>query len=291
MRVLFIHGRAQGGKSSAELLPVWRAALDRGLAKIGASLPPDTKYDLPFYGDTLDDFVARAKLPSSGQIVAMGPGQDQGYELFMQSVLQEIEAAGEITEVEIRQEMPDAELQEMGPQNWEWVQAIVKVIDQKWPGISGATIEKFLTDVYLYIDKPVVRKAIDEIVQAALTDEPTLVVGHSLGSVVGYNLLVAKAPEIRLAGYVTIGSPLGIKAITASLGLPRNPAPKRWMNAFDTRDIVALNPLDARHFPVAPPIANFGGVKNHTDNRHGITGYLDDRTVAKQVMAFAKSAT
>ena len=153
--------------------------------------------------------------------------------------------------------------------------------------ISGATIEKFLTDVYLYLDKPAVRKKIDGIVEAALTDQPTVVVGHSLGSIVAYNVLVKHAPRMKLAGFLTIGSPLGIKAITALLGLPRNPAAGRWVNAYDKRDIVALNPLNAKHFPVAPPVSNFSGVRNHTDNRHGIAGYLDDPTVARQLVAFA----
>ena len=287
MRSRFGHGRSQGGKSSASLLAEWRKALDRGLGSAALSLPGSVSFDQPFYGDTLDDFVTRAKLPSTRELVQMGPGQDQGYELFAQSVLQEMSTSAEISETEIRQQMPEGELQEMGPQNWEWVQALVQVIDGHWPAISGVTIEKFLTDVYLYLDKPAVRKKIDGIVEAALTDQPTVVVGHSLGSIVAYNVLVKHAPSMKLAGFLTIGSPLGIKAITALLGLPRNPAAGRWVNAYDKRDIVALNPLNARHFPVAPPVKNFSGVRNHTDNRHGIAGYLDDPTVAKQLVAFA----
>jgi hypothetical protein len=156
-----------------------------------------------------------------------------------------------------------------------------------WPGISGRTIETFLNDVYLYLDKAVVRKKINSIVESELTDEPTVVVAHSLGSVVAYDVLMSHHSNINLAGFLTVGSQLGIKAITAMLGLPRNPAPGKWVNAYDKRDIVALNPLDANHFPVAPQIVNFAGVKNHTSNRHGIDGYLDDSVVAKQVAAFA----
>ena len=48
-------------------------------------------------------------------------------------------------------------------------------------------------------------------------------------------------------------------------------------------DVVALNPLDSTFFNVRPEIFNFKGVKNHTDNQHGIVGYLNDPTVAKHI--------
>lgn len=59
-------------------------------------------------------------------------------------------------------------------------------------------------------------------------------------------------------------------------------------------DIVALNPLDSTHFPVAPKIANYGGVENTTGNHHGIGGAppergdLLDRKILEQIVAFAK---
>ena len=49
-------------------------------------------------------------------------------------------------------------------------------------------------------------------------------------------------------------------------------------------DVVALYPLDADNFPVRPAIENNPTVKNHTDNRHGIVGYLDNPDVAKRIL-------
>ena len=57
-----------------------------------------------------------------------------------------------------------------------------------------------------------------------------------------------------------------------------------WFNAYDERDIIALNPLDDLHFPVTPPIRNFGGVQNESDNHHKIRGYLSDRVVATRIV-------
>jgi hypothetical protein len=46
---------------------------------------------------------------------------------------------------------------------------------------------------------------------------------------------------------------------------------------MDPDDVVALYPLDRRHFPLSPEIENKTDVRNHTGNQHGIAGYLDDR--------------
>ena len=292
MRILFIHGRSQGGKSSEKLSREWGDALKRGLSAAGLSLPGDIAFDQPFYGDRLDELVKKSKLPAPSNIVAMGNSSgDAGFDSFTRSVLQEIDARGEISEAEVRSQMSSGEtLEEMGPQNWKWVRAFVRAVDNRWPDFSGAQINDFLTDVWLYLDKPAVQSAIDSIIEAELTDEPTLVVSHSLGTVVAYNIL--KKHKIDLAGFMTLGSPLAIKAITAKLGLLENVAPKRWVNAYDKADIVALNPLDSTHFPVAPKIVNYGGVHNTTGNRHGIggvhpeCGYLIDEKVVQQIVAF-----
>jgi hypothetical protein len=65
----------------------------------------------------------------------------------------------------------------------------------------------------------------------------------------------------------------------------RFPSPAAaWYNAFDSRDLIALYPLDRDNFPVKPDIENYSRVRNRTDNRHGIIGYLDDATVAKKIL-------
>jgi hypothetical protein len=48
--------------------------------------------------------------------------------------------------------------------------------------------------------------------------------------------------------------------------------------------VVALYPLDRANFLVTPEIENYAEVKNSTDNRHGIVGYLDDARVAKRLL-------
>ena len=96
-------------------------------------------------------------------------------------------------------------------------------------------------------------------------------------------------PELMHRGevcrYFGGSRPLNPATLYRGIRQGRYPKPvKVWFNAFDTRDVVALYPLDGANFPVTPAIENYAGVNNHTDNRHGIAGYLDDPVVAKRIL-------
>lgn len=282
-----VHGIAQGGRNVDELRTIWIETLQEGLHLAGGRWPRDLKVDFPYYGDALDQAVAQAALPTPADVVAKGPGQNDPFEQFMQSALAEMQAQGGIADAVVSASMePGPGSQEKGIRNWRWVQALARVIDRRFTAASSFTIEAFLREVFVYIARPAVRRRIDAIVDAEVTTEPTVVIGHSLGSVVAYNVVRARRREVDVRRFITVGSPLGLRAISSRLGVVEHPAAKSgWFNAYDKRDIVALNPLDASNFPVAPAIVNHEKVDNSSDNRHGIIGYLDDRGVAAQVAA------
>lgn len=281
MRLLLIHGRAQGGHDPALLKQAWLAALHEGCAAAGRPLPAVAAVDFPYYGDELDHWTARAKLPGAADVVAKGSGQNQAFESFMQSALDQLRVTAGLSDAEIDAELTPGAPIEKGVQNWAWVQALARVLDRRLTPLSDFTIETFLKDVYLYLSSKPVQRAIDGIVEAMLTDEPTLVIAHSLGTVVAYNVIRAHRQRLDLRKFITVGSPLGIRVISSRLGVVTNPAGQDgWFNAYDERDVVALNPLDQRNFPALPPILNYAGVRNQTDNRHGIAGYLNDPRVA-----------
>jgi hypothetical protein len=101
---------------------------------------------------------------------------------------------------------------------------------------------------------------------------------------VAYNVLSklpANAPDIPL--FLTLGSPLGIRAISQQLETPlaKPRGVRRWVNARDPRDVVALHPLDSNYFDINPPIEDFSGVDNFDPNRHSIEGYLADPFVLR----------
>jgi hypothetical protein len=65
--------------------------------------------------------------------------------------------------------------------------------------------------------------------------------------------------------------------------LKHPPGIGKWFNAMDQRDVVALYPLNKKNFGIDPEVENKTNVLNHTRNRHGIAGYLDDEEVAKRI--------
>ena len=286
MRILLIHGRAQGGQVADELKSTWVETLRAGYSLASRPWSDAVQVDFPYYADVLDHFAAQAELPLPQDVLAKGGGHDPQFEQFLHGALAEIQAGADIPDDEVRAELAPGQPQEKGIENWPWTQALIRVIDGRFPRVTGYTVQKVLRDVYLYITHREVARQVDAIVEEKLTNEPTLVVGHSLGSVVAYNLLRKHRRNVQLRKFVTVGSPLGLRVISSKLGVPENPAGKvGWFNAYDERDVVALNPLDEVYFPVDPPVANYNRVRNDTDNRHGIIGYLNDPVIAGQIAA------
>jgi len=283
-RLLFVHGRGQAGLKVADLQAAWLAALAEGFQAIGKPMPRDLQVDFPFYGDILERFVTQASLPTTSEVVSRGGTPNNELLAFQNDVAQSIRQQLGVPDDQVLAEYGNNP-KPRGPLNWEWVQAILRAIDHHGGGLSADGIERFTRDVYLYLTLAPAREAVDAEVRGKLTGERTLVVAHSLGSVVAYNVLHAggRPPDIPL--FMTVGSPLGIRAIRDQLVPVSFPSRVRsWYNAFDTRDVVALFPLDGTNFPVSPPIENFAGVRNQTENRHGIAGYLNDKHVAAKVL-------
>ncbi|MBR1234963.1 alpha/beta fold hydrolase [Bradyrhizobium sp. AUGA SZCCT0182] len=285
MRLLLIHGRAQEGKSSKVIEDEWMAALGRGFSGIGVRMPAGLQIDAPFYGDELLKQLARHDLPPADGVATRGGAMNDEYAAFLEDVAIQLRSDDKVTHREVEEEMGPVP-QPRGPENWEWVQAIIRVIDRRTPGVSNYSIGQLLRDVFIYANDSKTRREINKIVAAQLTNDPTVIVAHSLGSVVAYEVLREHAGN-SVPRLLTVGSPLGIRAIRDKLATPLTmPTGIRdWYNAFDDRDVVALYPLNAENFAIKPPIKNYPFVNNHTDNRHGIAGYLDDADVATQIAA------
>jgi len=282
MKLVLIHGRSQEGKNPVQLQQQWETALKKGLSSAGLTWPTNVQIAFPFYGDKLDELLKELDAPLIEDVMQRGAAQDTAEAQFRGDLLYEIARNAGISDADI-QAYYSGQPQEKGPLNWEWVQSILKALD-KTP-LGEAAIDAFTRDVYVYLTNKAVRRVIDGLVSPYLTEGSCVVVGHSLGSVVGYNVLSKTAQNVSANRYVTVGSPLGLKAIKRQLDTPlaMPPCTKKWYNAMDERDVVALYPLDIENFPIQPPIENKTNVDNHTDNRHGIEGYLDDPEVARSI--------
>jgi hypothetical protein len=285
-RLIFVHGRDQQGMDPAVLKSRWFTALQRGADSARRQLPPSLDVSFPYYGDVLNKYASSADIPLTADIQARGDASaNKDFLRFEAELADQLRRGADISDDAVDDEYGN-EPAPRDPENWRWVQAIVRVLDKHAGSISGDWIERFMRDVYLYTNRGGVRAEIDAIVAPSLTEEPAVVVAHSLGSVVAYNILRTDRRSLHVPVLVTVGCPLAIRAIRGQfvpLRFPR-PSVNSWSNAFDPRDIVALYPLDAANFPVNPAVTNYDKVNNHTDNRHRIDGYLDDPTVAKWIL-------
>ncbi|SEM35145.1 hypothetical protein [Nonomuraea pusilla] len=115
---------------------------------------------------------------------------------------------------------------------------------------SAAFAELFAPEVAVYLtDQARRERARQAVADTIRRREPSVVVAHSLGSVVTYEALWAN-PELRVDLLVTLGSPLGMRNVVFERLLPapvdgRGERPKgvaRWVNIADKDDIAAIPP-------------------------------------------------
>lgn len=292
-QLVLVHGRSQEHKDSKALKVEWLDALAEGLAKSNLQLPiADNDVRFAFYGDALYDLTNGKSADAAAEIVVRGTDADADEQRFTRSVLEEIRQNAGISDAQLAAAAGE-DVVRRGPQNWEWFQGILQAIDRYVPHGSGTSIALFTRDVYQYLKNSAIRQLIEDGVSKAITPGvETVVVSHSLGTVVAYNLLRREGHlrNWKVSLFVTVGSPLAITEIRKTLkGFAPTRCPEcaaAWFNAMDERDVVALYPLNTARFPLDPlnpAILNKIDVRNRTRNRHGIAGYLDDQEVAKRI--------
>ncbi len=308
-RLIFVHGRNQQGKDPTELRRHWFESLRAGFERVGLEMPiTEDDVIFPFFGDALHTLTSEAEEESpDGADAVLGDelsvarsgtkAQDDTAQFGREVLTDLLDGAGVPAEaINAEIERRDAEQDEPKPRRggrgggmltWEWVQSGLTILDRFIPGASGASVAYAASDVAQYLRDDSIRSEIDGVVAAAFAQcdpgDSLVVVAHSLGTVIAYDLLAHDKLEQThdVAALVTVGSPLGVTAIRRAVSPIDHPkSVRQWLNAYDDRDVVALYPLDHRHFSVSPPILNHGVVVNDSNNHHKIEGYLSDPTVA-----------
>jgi len=282
--LILVHGRAQQGQDPEVLKQQWLDTLRLGLGRGRSAILEDIDVVFPYYGDLLDKFLREMQDSIPEDVVVRGDPNsiDTEYRSFQAEFLEGVRQQLKLEDAQIELFIAD-KVRERGPLNWEWVQALLRAADVM-PGVSARAIQGFTRDVFIYLSRSLVRKAVNAVVDAALPSGKTILIAHSLGTVVAYDVLTNLERKVDIPLLVTVGSPLGIGPIRRTLAPLRFPGGvASWFNALDGRDVVALYQLDATTFPIAPPVENYAGVRNGTENAHGIAGYLNDPIVAKRI--------
>jgi hypothetical protein len=155
--------------------------------------------------------------------------------------------------------------------------------------IFRALVKVTFKDVYAYFFggfaepmRKVLRQAIDGV------DGPLIVVGHSLGTIIAYDVLREESMRGReIPLLVTAGSPLAVQEVqdlvVSPLQVPAGVA--AWRNVADARDLVAL---DSTIRPEYVPESRCSDllVVNDSASHHGIREYLSTAAIRDAVTPF-----
>lgn len=133
-----------------------------------------------------------------------------------------------------------------------------------------------------------------------------MLIAHSMGTVIAYDVLTQLVPDVKIHTFVTLGSPLGLPAVMKPIYAEQGrdfkvekmlPAPeniqKAWFNFSDLRDSVALNYNLSDDFAknskgVGPLdfVVNNDYEINRKKNPHKSYGYLRAKEVAEVIHDF-----
>jgi pimeloyl-ACP methyl ester carboxylesterase len=130
----------------------------------------------------------------------------------------------------------------------------------RWFGVAGMVVAERLVwksaaQVTKYLTDEEYRRKIQKTVRDLVGPETEVIIGHSLGSVIAYE--VAQQLEHPLRLLVTLGSPLGLGTVIYPRLRPQPPGfpckVKRWVNVADRGDLIAAEPDLTRMFSQGVP--------------------------------------
>ncbi|MDX3847866.1 serine peptidase [Streptomyces europaeiscabiei] len=156
------------------------------------------------------------------------------------------------------------------------------------PGVMEWFMVRWAREVCLYLQPSAAREAVQKRVREAIAaHQPDVVIAHSLGSVIAYEVL-HNCRDIQVPLLVTLGSPLALPKtvfprLTPSPGHGRGKKPQavhRWANLADPGDLVAV--------PVKGISRRFDGVESdqhcsvhQTYRFHHVEQYLKTPKLAR----------
>jgi hypothetical protein len=156
-------------------------------------------------------------------------------------------------------------------------------------------VGRFASDVIDYLYGPFKQRMRAPVATALAADPPpTVIVAHSLGTIIAYDVLAEPAfAHMRDSLLVTIGCPLGIGNVQDRLrdgaGRP-NPVPPAldaWRNFADRWDPVALDQTLRDEFDPPKNFAKDEQVNNPAPDNHELLGYLSVAIVHDTIVAAA----
>jgi endonuclease G, mitochondrial len=290
VQLVFVHGRSQQGRDPVLLRSAWTAGLAKGLVRAGLPTVDARDAWFPYYGDTLVEALPlwESILPTAAGLEvaeALAPSAPDARGLYESLLEEAATAAGMPTELRDADPAPDvAEGRLVGSVVSRLQRQLTWLANRS--GLDDVVIARAFRDVAAYLDAPDVRKRVlDEVLTSVPDRGPVVLVCHSLGTVVGMDLLTRLPTEVEVRALVTAGSPLGMDSVHRRLLVGGPHLPDRvasWLNAWCSADAVAIGcPLATHWGPRVVEVAT----DNPKDRAHDIEEYLADGRVARAIGA------
>ncbi|WP_241911498.1 lipase family protein [Streptomyces sp. DH-12] len=278
-RIVGVHGIRQSRTSKEQLTNDWSRALNRGLGELGR---PDLSADA-------------LELPHWTGLLArganhLGPEEDR-FDVAVPLSEEEVDFAATALEEVVRQEdlarVQQLELQTLGlPQLWPArLTRLVMAYDRRFPRGGGKLFVSMMREVRFYLYEPDLAAHVRALVAESFSGSTAVVIGHSLGSVIAYDLLrrgeIAPDRSSGVRTLVTCGSPLTIPSVRRGLNVTdgeplKLPGDIAWVNVFDPGDFITGGTgLSA----LSPEITD-AEVDNGIGNPHSALRYLRSTQVA-----------
>lgn len=280
-RVVVVHGIGQQTEGGLTLHARLFPALQEGVVRAGGSVQPDEVL-FASYGDFF-----RPQAEVLAPALAFGPRDvEKDYESRLLLTLWESAASADPRVVP-----PSEEVLARTPA---WVSRALAALSRSsfLAGVSDRLLIGDLKQVHHYFADQDLRSGIRNAVAACVTDDTRVIVAHSLGSVVAYEVLCA-APGPAVLSLVTLGSPLGLANLIFDRLQPEPGPPGEgmrghwpgpvlsWTNIADAGDVVAamedLRPLFG---------AAIRQIRVHNGSHaHDMRPYLTERLTGAAIVA------
>jgi hypothetical protein len=272
-QLIGVHGIGNQYRGRAQILQKWVPALTDGLHwAIGhpPANPPDL--DLAFYGHLFR---------SAADPTSKGPADEQDAAELADLGAEDLSELTEAVQEIVRPDdlaYADAEIGKGKAVLWLPVPVarLAGAIERRFPRTSGILVLRVLRQVRSYLYTPQLKAEVDRIAAADAVG-CTVLIGHSLGSVVAYEYL-RQNPVQSVKLLLTVGSPLGLRMVRDRL-LPGQPDVAKWVNIRDPNDpVTAAGSLGTWY-----PGVSDGQADNGLD-AHSAERYLSSKAVGKALI-------
>jgi hypothetical protein len=264
-----VHGIGQQHLGRNQILDDWLPALTDGLERLAGRRPrPDL--DVAYYGnffhaDPEDDLKGTNDVAPEDRLAGIDDAELAELTETIEEIVtpEDLAAAGTaVDKALLWLPLP--------------VQRLVGAVDRHFPGTSGVLYLGDLRQVRSYLRDPALKAKVDRKVAEA-AENASVVIGHSLGSVVAYEYL-RQDPDRQVKLLLTLGSPLGLKMVRKRLPAGESGAVK-WVNVRDPHDpVAAAGPID-QWYPTADDHPANNGFHAHDAER-----YLCSKAVGNAVI-------